>query len=58
MDKCVPIFSQKLCGILLTRGFVLQGMAKNFKLSEKNVFYFAESAPLRSVIAEYTAARV
>lgn len=56
-NKCVPIFSQKLCGVLLTRGFVLQGLSKNTKLPDKNVFYFAESTSLRDAISDYVSSR-
>lgn len=55
--KCIPIYSQKLCGILLTKGFVLQGVAANQKLPGKNVFYFNESDSLKSEIENYTLLR-
>jgi len=57
-NRYVPIFSQKLCGVLLTKGFVLQGIARNKKKLDKNVFYFAESPSLRKVITEYALSKV
>jgi hypothetical protein len=57
-EKNVPIFSQKLCGELLTKGFVLQGTAPNNKSPNKSVFYFKDSEALRCVMSEYTSVKI
>ena len=41
--KMKTIFSQKLAGYLMLRGFVLVGMEQGKNLSGKNVFYFNDS---------------
>lgn len=52
------IFSQKLCGYLLIKGFVLVDMQKNRNNNGKNVFYFNDSPELNEVIKEYTSQRI
>lgn len=53
----VPIFSMKLAGIAMTKGFVLLSMERNYDGSGKNVFYFNDSPELRNLMAEYKASR-
>jgi hypothetical protein len=57
-NTSVPVFSQRLCGLLLTRGFVLQGMTKKKKDESKNVFYFVDSDALREAIMEYSSVKI
>ena len=49
------IFSQKLAGYLMLKGFVLVGMEQGKNLSGKNVFYFNDSDELKSAMEEYKA---
>lgn len=51
--KMITIFNQKLCGYLMTKGFVLVSMSKNKHDSSKNVFFFSDSDELRKTIEEY-----
>lgn len=51
--KMRTIFSQKLAGILMQKGFVLVEMRPNTNGNGKNVFYFNDSHELDNVIAEY-----
>lgn len=53
----VPIYSMKLAGIAMTKGFVLLSMDRNYDGSGKNVFYFNDSPELRNLMAEYKASR-
>lgn len=48
------IFSMKLAGYLMQRGFVLLDMRKNTDQSNRNVFIFNESAELRNAIDDYS----
>lgn len=48
------IFSQRLAGWLMCRGFCLVAMDKNDKDQSKNVFFFRDSAELRDAVREYT----
>jgi len=52
--KCKAIFSQKLAGYLLMRGFVLAESRKDYKNPEKNLFFFFESPELMEAITDYT----
>lgn len=47
------IFSQKLAGILMQKGFVLVEMRPNTNGNGKNVFYFNDSPEIEKVIVEY-----
>lgn len=48
-----PVYSQRLAGYLMCRGFVLVGMAPNEKYVNRNVFFFGKSAELDSAIQDY-----
>jgi len=47
------IYSQKMTGYLLLRGFVLQDMKRNYNNSGKNVFYFRDSNVLKEAIEQF-----
>lgn len=51
--KMKTIFSMKLAGILMQKGFVLVDMCPNTDKSGKNVFYFNDSPDLERIIEEY-----
>lgn len=53
--KMKTIFSQRLAGLLMTKGFVLVGMEQGKNNTGKNVFYFNDSDELRSAMEEYKA---
>ena len=55
--KMKTIFSQKLAGYLMLKGFVLVGMEQGRNLSGKNVFYFNDSDELKSAMDEYKASQ-
>lgn len=52
-EKHKTIFSQRLAGYLMLRGFVLMDMRRDVKDGKKNVFYFKNSPELRGAIDEY-----
>ena len=47
------IFSQKLAGMLMQKGFVLVEMRQNTNGNGKNVFYFNNSPELDKIVSEY-----
>lgn len=52
------IYSQKLAGTLMIKGFVLAGMEVNKKSnSGRNVFFFKNSPELEAAIEEYRQTR-
>lgn len=51
--KMKTIFSQRLAGYLMIKGFVLVGMEQGRNKSGKNVFYFNDSDELKRVMDEY-----
>lgn len=53
--KMKTIFSQRLAGHLMTKGFVLVGMEQGRDNSGKNVFYFNDSDELRLAMEVYRA---
>ena len=53
--KMRTIFSQKLAGILMQKGFVLVEMRPNTNGNGKNVFYFNDSDELKLAMEEYKA---
>lgn len=53
--KMKTIFSMKLAGLLMQKGFVLVEMRPNTNGNGKNVFYFNDSPELEKVINEYKA---
>lgn len=48
------IFSQRLAGYLMFRGFVLLKMCDDLKDGRKHVFIFKESDELRRAINDYS----
>lgn len=46
------IYSQKMAAKLMLKGFILQGMEKNSKYQNKNIFYFNDTEELRKVMNE------
>ncbi len=52
--NCKAIFSQRLAGYLLMKGFVLAESRKDYKNPEKNIFFFYESVELLNAMTEYT----
>lgn len=50
--KELPVFSQRIAGNLMIRGFRLHGIARNRKYAEKNVFYFKDCQEVRQAIEE------
>ena len=55
--KTIRIYSMKLAGIAMSRGFVLLSMEKNNDGSGRNVFFFNDSPDLQKLITEYKASR-
>ena len=55
--KTIAIYSQRLCGKLLDKGFPILAMDKNRELEGKNVFIFKYSEELGKVIEEYKAVK-
>ena len=50
--KELPVFSQRIAGSLMIRGFRLHGIARKRKYNEKNVFYFKDCPEVRQAIEE------
>lgn len=51
--KMKTIFSQRLAGYLMIKGFVLVGMEQGRNNTGKNVFYFNDSDELSKTMEEY-----
>lgn len=51
---CFAVFSQRLAGMLMVKGFVLVEIADNYNQSGRHVFYFKDSELLRSLVKEFT----
>lgn len=51
------IYSQRLAGFLMQRGFVLVDLLKNAYKENKNVFVFNNSSSLQDAIEEYKLSR-
>ncbi|WP_334305225.1 DUF5659 domain-containing protein [Enterocloster clostridioformis] len=51
--KSFIIYSQKLAGYLMQRGFVLIDMQPDLKKSGRNVFFFMNTPQLKSAIDDY-----
>lgn len=47
------VYSQKLTGYLMQKGFVLIDMRPDLKKSGRNVFFFNDTPQLKSAIDEY-----
>lgn len=56
-QKTIGIYSMKLAGIAMSRGFVLLSMERNTDGSGRNVFFFNDSPDLQKLIIEYKASR-
>lgn len=48
------IYSQRLAGYLMLRGFVLMGMDQDRRIDGRNVFFFKNSPKLDDAIMEYS----
>lgn len=57
IKKTIPLYSMKLAGLAMMKGFVLLSMDRNHDGSGRNVFYFNDSPELRKLIIEYKASR-
>jgi hypothetical protein len=55
-DDYMPIYSLKLAGFLMLKGFVLKKITPNRLYPEKNVFWFNDGDELRLSIEEYKTA--
>ena len=51
--KCRTIYSQKLAGYLMLRGFVLAESRKDAKGTGRTVFFFYDSKKLDEAIIDY-----
>ena len=47
------VYSQKLTGYLMQKGFVLIDMRPDLKKSGRNIFFFNDTPQLKSAIDEY-----
>lgn len=47
------IYSQRMAGYLMQKGFVLISMQPDLKKSGRNVFFFVDTPQLKSAIDEY-----
>ena len=47
------VYSQKLTGYLMQKGFVLIDMRTDLKKSGRNIFFFNDTPQLKSAIDEY-----
>ena len=51
--KTYIVYSQKMAGYLMQRGFVLIDMQPDLKKTRRNVFFFYNTPQLKSAINEY-----
>lgn len=51
--KMITIFSQKMAGYLMIKGFVLVDMKPNTNGNGKNVFYFNRSSELSAAMQKF-----
>jgi hypothetical protein len=51
--KTYIVYSQKMAGYLMQRGFVLIDMQPDLKKTGRNVFFFYNTPQLKSAIDEY-----
>ena len=54
--KYFTVFSQKLAGYLMIKGFVLKDMRQDEKGSGKNIFFFKNTESLKVEIMKYKGA--
>lgn len=52
-QKNIAIFTQKLCGYLMMKGFVLIDLKPHENKSGRNVFYFNNTPEIIKAIEEY-----
>lgn len=52
-NKTITIFSQKMAGYLMQKGFVLVDIGKNVNQPRKNVFFFNHSVAIDEAMADY-----
>ena len=50
---CIPVYSNRLAGVLMAKGYVLQDMKPNTRQRERNVFYFVDSPQIKKEIQDY-----
>lgn len=53
MNDIITIFSQRLAGYLMYKGFVLGGSRPDSEGSGRNLFFFKNSDDIQKAIAEY-----
>lgn len=51
--KCLTVFNQKLAASLMQAGHKLIGMERDNKYPERNVFFFLNTAAVRSDMEKY-----
>lgn len=54
-NKTIAIYSMRLAGLLMQKGFVLIDMQPHLDGSGKNVFFFKDSPALKEVVKNYKA---
>lgn len=54
----MPVYTMRLAGYLMTRGFVLLDMKPNYRYPERNVFYFCDTAEIKQTIKDYNNERM
>jgi hypothetical protein len=52
-SKSIAIYSMKLAGVLMQKGFVLGYLQPNPKFPDRNMFIFMNSPELKKAIDEY-----
>ena len=52
---CIPIFSNRLAGELMSKNFVLIDLKKNVRQPERNVYFFVDSPQIQAEISRYKA---
>lgn len=57
IKKTIGIYSMKLAGLAMARGFVLLSMERHTDGSGRNVFFFNDSPELQAFIAEYSTSK-
>ena len=51
--KTLAVFSQRLAGYLMLRGFVLADMRPDREGTGKNIFFFKDTEKIRQVMTEF-----
>jgi len=52
---CIPVYSNRLAGVLMAKGYVLQDMKPNTRQQGRNVFYFVDTPQIQEEISRYKA---